>query len=247
MKNSKKFIFAGIFGFAIITILFGFYTIGQISKISEISREIKEASEISQLVLDFNKENYHNQLELLKYAYEPNEKLLNIFERHNKSLHEHLEDLVKSGEAEENYRLQNPGKLAAISHEGFEKISKIADNLEKVHTDRITLLGELEKVKELGDLGYGDSNSANHQMYMTAWEKSKIFLIAHEAFFNTLEFNKVVNEFVEDQEDLTWKLQVHQESLISGFFTNFGILITILIIFNAAIAFSIIKLLKKRN
>ena len=75
-----------IAGFLVVTIVmgaFGFFMFNRVSsKLSEKQTEINEHSELSSAIQDFHIENYHTQLEVWEYAYQPNEKRLNAFYKH---------------------------------------------------------------------------------------------------------------------------------------------------------------------
>lgn len=237
MKSKQKIIFVGIIGFAIAIILFGIYTIWQVSGIAKLSAKTKQASEITQAVLEFGHANAHLQCKLWEYGYDPIEKRFKAFSVADVALHNHLEDLIKLSESEENYRLQNPGKPAAISSGGLEKVMGIEHDVEKLHADRVALLEALKKLQELNNLEDG----ADVPVMASIKENTKQSLILHGVLFNALEFHESVHKFIEGQEDLVWRLHIEQKSLIANFFISFGVLLALLVVFNATIVVMLIK------
>lgn len=245
MNNNKKFILAGIFGFAVFTILFGIYAIERISKISGISSEIVRSSEISQLALDFHVATHHTQLLIWEYAYEPNEKKLDEFNIQKQELKETLEDLEKLVETEANFHSQDTHALSGLTSGGVQKVEDIAVNFGKVESDWVELFETITELRELIELGYRDIDSAYHEEYENSFTKVRERMNISGVLFNALDFDRKIHGFLEDQEDVVWKLRVEQKSIISNFFAIFVILIVILIIFNTAVALMVSKFFKK--
>lgn len=244
MKN-RYMIVGGALVFIILAALLGIYTTNKLSDVSAISREIRKASEISEAALDFNVENFHTQLEVWEYAYEPNQKRLKAFEMHDKKLDELLADLEKLVETEKNWALQNPNKLAALAIGGEDQINDIVLDLEKVHEDWKNLFASITRARELKDLGYDDINSEHHEEYHDAAEDVNLRMNVNEELFDALEFNKGVDDFVADQKDLVWKLQLEQRLVTSQFSLMFFGLIVALILLNVAIGLTIKAAAKK--
>lgn len=124
-------------GFAIMILLvvgFSAYVVSQLGTISTISHEVAEATKISQAALDFNVENFHTQLEVWEYAFEPNQTRLLAFEKHNETLSVLLDKLVEEVEKEAAERAEE-GEITALIAGGGEKIKKIASDLELVRKD----------------------------------------------------------------------------------------------------------------
>ena len=75
-----------IFGFLLVTVVmgaFGFFMFQRVSsQLSNKQTEINELSALSSSIQDFHIENYHTQLEVWEYAYQPTEKRLNAFYKH---------------------------------------------------------------------------------------------------------------------------------------------------------------------
>jgi len=111
-------ILTGVFVFAIASILLGIYTMTQLSEVSKLSFEIREASDIAIAALDFNVENFHTQLEVWEYAYDPNEKLLDAFENHNNELTVLLDELVEEVEEEAEDHGEDSREISALNRGG---------------------------------------------------------------------------------------------------------------------------------
>jgi len=240
-------VIAGVFLFAILATTLGIYTMFQISEISKISREIREASEISQAALDFNVENFHTQLEAWEYAYEPNEKRFNAFVAHDKKLGELLKDLTRLAVAEENLRLQDPKGRSGLVRGGLDKIEDISRDLEKVHLDWETMFASIAELRQLYELGYADIDSEGHAEFYAKRQAVNVRVQINEELFDALEFNREIDEFVQDQKDLVWKLQLEQDSIISRFFVLFFILIIVLIVFNVGATVGAMQIFKKEK
>src|SRR4030042_4064484 len=75
-----------VISFLIMTVImgaFGFYMFNNVhSKLSEKQQEINEVSALTSAVQVFHMKNFHAQLKMWEYAYEPNEKRLNAFYEH---------------------------------------------------------------------------------------------------------------------------------------------------------------------
>jgi len=136
MKISAKLIIPTVV-FSIIFSIVGMYIVMEIEKIETINREFDEANEISLTALDFNVENFHTQLEVWEYAYEPNQIRLDAFESHKKTLNELAERLnekveEEASDAEEDYHGLYPNAV--------NDVKKITNNLSLVEDDWVLLL-----------------------------------------------------------------------------------------------------------
>ena len=221
-------------GFATIILFmgaFGFYVNLQINNIAIISREVKEATDISLASLDFNAESFHTQLEVWEYVYKPNKKRLKAFELQNKKLSKLLEILKTSTDKEVRLKA-SPGEYKAF-YEGEELlINKISTNLNKIKADWVLFF---EKVKELRDIASTGHVEGTDQ-YKKLEEEVKILALANEDLFNELKFNTKVAKFVVAQQTLVEKLEIEQEFLISGFKNKLIIVIGFIITIGAGIS-----------
>jgi len=185
----------------------GYFLIIQQNEINYISHEAREAGQISQDALDFNVENFHTQLEVWEYAFEPNAVRLEAFENHNAKLTELLKELVEGVDEEVEER-------SIGVYKGADKdIKKIASDLEKVRADWVGLLekaGELQSFKE-SEIGEGSSE------YEEIEEELLMEVNENEALFDELDFNNRVDEFVSRQKELAEELEERQAVLQSKF------------------------------
>src|SRR4030065_463094 len=94
-----------VISFLIVTVImgaFGFYMFNNVhSKLSEKQQEINEVSALTSAVQVFHMENFHTQLKMWEYAYEPNEKRLNAFYEHLISWERLLAEFMALAEAAE--------------------------------------------------------------------------------------------------------------------------------------------------
>lgn len=95
MKLSNKLI-AGFLAVAIVMGSFGFFMFQRVSsQLSEKQTEINNLSALTLAISDFHIENYHTQLEVWEYAYQPNEKRLNAFYKHLMAFELLFDDFIK--------------------------------------------------------------------------------------------------------------------------------------------------------
>lgn len=237
-------------GFAIMILLIigaSIYIIGQFKGIASISREVEEANGIAQAALDFNVENFHTQLEVWEYAYEPNAKRLKAFEDHNEKLTELLDELVEEVKEENEYRQEEFETLgyAGLYEGGLEDIQEIVSNLKLVREDWKSLLAAVGEVERLENFGYGDPNSPNHMEYMATKAIVLKEINENEALFDELEFNKEVDKFVSAQGELVHNLSELQKNKIDGFITILAVIIGFIILFGVAVALFISRSITK--
>jgi len=224
-----------LLGYIVIIVMMstlGLYIVSRLGELSVISREVGEAEEISVAALDFNVENFHTQLEVLEYAYEPSQKRRKAFEEHDKTLSQLLEYLLKIAKEEGIYQKEHTGESAGIIEGGIEQIEKIASDLERVRADWIGLfsaVGELEKAKEKG-LGEGD------EKYEALDQIARKLVIANENLFDEIGFNKKIDKLVLAQSKLVKKLEGEQMALISAFVKAVFIFIGVLLVSGIVIA-----------
>jgi len=186
------------------------YNSAQLDKVADISREVEEAVEISQAALDFNVENFHTQLEVWEYAYEPNEKRLNAFKSHDATLIELLNQLIEKVEEEEVYRQEHLGEIAGIFEGGEDQIKEIESNLQLVRDDwENSLFPVVKKLQAAKEAGLDE----NDEEFRRLEKEARVAVIANEDLFDRLQFNKEVDNFVIAQEKLVKEVIGEQESL----------------------------------
>jgi len=230
-------------GFVLLILLmggFGFYIASQLSIISEISHEVEEATDISQAALDFNVENFHTQLEVWEYAYEPNPTRLKAFKKHDTTLIELLDELSEEVEEEEEDRLEDQ-EISALYEGALDDIRKIESDLKLVRNDWVGLFESIGKLEEAKARGLDEGDEEYEVLEAASAERVK----ANEALFDRLQFNNQVNNFVNRQEELVHKLESKQESLISGFVNTIYILISVVLVLGLVIAYFISKSISK--
>jgi two-component system cell cycle sensor histidine kinase/response regulator CckA len=234
-------------GFATIILFmgaFGLYAGYKVEDIFRISREVQTATIISQTSLDFNVENFHTQLEVWEYAYEPTEKRLKAFELHNEKLSELLGVLTELVEKEIRTEVET-GERYALYDGGEQHIKEIASNLNKVRTDWVPLLEKIKELRAVAAAGYGEGS----EQYEKIEEGVKKLALANEDLFDELKFNIRIDEFVAAQQALVRNLAAEQKSLSSKFRNAlFIILITIMVLGLGIALFisqSITKFIKK--
>jgi len=231
MKISQKLIL-GFFIIILLMAIFGYFTIIRLNRISVISREVREATVISQAVLDFNVENFHTQLEVWEYVFEPNEKRLEAFNEHNDKLARLLDELVEQVEEEGIYRAEHSGEAAGIYEGGVDDIKTIKSNLEKVMNGWIFLFKKIKEIRSVEDAGYREGS----EQYEIIKKELKMLAFANEKLFDKLDFNLKVDEFVVAQEGVVRKLNAELENLISQSKNMLVTVMSILFVLGAGIA-----------
>jgi len=201
-----------ILGFLIVILfiaVFGFFTKDQLDELSEISKEIEDVRRISQAILDFNVENFHTQLEVWEYSYEPTEKRLKAFEKHNETLSGLLDKLIGLivGEAEHRHISK------VVFEDGAKQIRQISSDLEMVRDNWIPLF---KKIKELRVVEAAGHQNVSEQYYKLE-EEVKLLALANEDLFDELKFNSKIDEFVAGYDKLAKKLELKQEVTISKY------------------------------
>ena len=230
-----------LIGFTLLIILisgFGLFLTTQMNQISEFAREAEEANEIAELALDFNVENFHTQLEVWEYAFEPNPTRLKAFQKHDNTLSELLEELVEEVEDSE---IEEEGEINALHEGGLEDVQKIASNLKLVRDDWVSLLAAAGELERLQAEGIGERND----IYEDAEELLLKEVNENEKLFDELEFNKRVDEFVENQKGQAIKIEEELETLISNFKKTIYVLIVIIILLGIAIAYFVSNMITK--
>lgn len=235
MKIGLKLIL-GFLAVALLVAVFGFYVIFQQNQISKISHEVEEASDISLLAFAFNVENFHTQLEIWEYAFDPNPTRLAAFNEHNERLSELLEELVEEVGEEEEDRSEDK-EITALHEGGLEDVKEIESSLKLVREDWVSFLDKIQKVRDLTDAGYNDVKSENHNKYMAAFREVNEAAVTNEDLFDKLKFNAKVAEFVEHQSKLQHDLEEKQVELIARFKTILYTLVVGVVILSLLFAF----------
>jgi signal transduction histidine kinase len=206
--------------FAFSLLVIGTYILTEMEKISILDREIRESSEIAQVSLDFNVENFHTQLELLEYAYEPNQERLEAFYSHKQTLDESLKKLANLVEKEHS----DPDELFhGLYSEATSDVEKIKKNLLLVKEDWILVLDAVNNYQKAKETGA--SNEELQRLESISRQK----IIENEQLFDNLEFNKEIDKFVMSQNILAKELQTQNEKIISDFTVSMYIIIPVTI------------------
>lgn len=143
------------------------------------SKNLVIAENISTTALQFNVENFHTQLEMWEYAYDPNDKRLNAFESHNSALNSDAETFISSVE-------NSPD---ALYKDGLAHTQKIISDLRQVQEDWKYLLSAIDEYRKATEL-----NSSDLQIQQA---KNNVDSAAfrNEDLFDRLEFNKEIEYF----------------------------------------------------
>ncbi len=242
MKISAKLIIPTLV-FSIIFSIVGTYIVMEIEKIQTINHEFDEANEISLTALDFNVENFHTQLEVWEYAYEPNQIRLDAFESHKKTLNELAERLNEEVEEEatvpeEDYHGLYPNAV--------NDVKKIINNLSLVEDDWVLLIDAVTEYRNAKESGVSNEELERYDTIM----RQKVN--ENEDLFDNLEFDKSIDIFVLSQSQWAKDLEIEHDKILSNFITSLYVIIPVTIvcvtIFSLVISKNITKpLIKLRD
>ncbi len=211
----------------LITILFGLYILLRINSISNFSKKITEATNISQLALDFNVESFHTQFKIWEYAYEPTNNRLVAFKESEESLLISFSNLLNSVKKADESRKEKENTSVLIEN-GREQIEDIGSDLAKARLDWKDILKVALEEQEARERGVYERSIE----YIELREKTRKLMIANENLFDELEFNSDVDKFVNDQGKLVEELLITQENLIENFVTTFFVIIIFIALFS---------------
>jgi len=231
MKISQKLIL-GFFIIILLAAAFGYFTINRLDRISKISHEVREAMEYSQAILDFNVENFHTQLEVWEYLYEPNQTRLIAFENHHETLNKLLENITELIEEEYKEGIEKGEREKALFEGAEKRIKEIAFDLEEVRADWVYLFEKVKELRAMKDAGYSEGS----EQYKKIEKELSILTLANEDLFDELDFNSKVDKFVVAQEEIVSKLNEELENLVSELKNILVILMSSLIVLGAGIA-----------
>ncbi len=118
----------------LVIVFFGLYILIRINRISDFSKKITEATNISQLALDFNVKNFHAQFKIWEYAYEPSNIRLLSFKESEESLLISFSNLLNSVKKADESRKEEE-TISVLIENGREQIENIGDDLVKARLD----------------------------------------------------------------------------------------------------------------
>ena len=193
MKLSTKIVSS----FLLVTFImggFGFYMFNNVSsKLVEKQNEINKITALSEAVLDFNVENFHTQLEVWEYAYEPTEKRLNAFYKHEVVFDKLFADLVVTAGASD------------LSQADRANLEDLKVQITAVKASWVVLVEATEAVAT-GTVDAGEYDYLTYPMFdpLTvdpAEESVRNAMFYLEDVFDDSQFNKKVDTFVISQAD----------------------------------------------
>lgn len=226
----KTKILSGFLLVILFIVVFGIYVTNQLGEITVITRQVSEANELASEVLDFNVENFHTQLEVWEYAYDPNLERLQAFEEHNSTLSELL-IILKEKVNKEDIEREVKGEISALYLGGKSAITKIVSNLEMVREDwKVSLFPAIKRTEEAKASGQ-DGGIIDELLVEQLTAVSD-----NEALFDKLNFNKEVDGFVVAQKALANSLSKLQEEKTSEFKNILFILIALIILLSIGVA-----------
>lgn len=197
--------YIGLLSINLIIVISAIFVIIKISVLPAKMQSMFLSEDISQTALQFNVENFHTQLEMWEYAYQPNNERLEAFERHSVVLNSNAEELINLVANNQN----------ALYNNGLAHAEKIISDLKQVQEDWGYLLPAVENYKQLLESGASDAEIKQ------ARDTMDNLVFANENLFDRLEFNKEVEDFTIAQSEHTNGLKSEIDFLIN--FSRIGI------------------------
>jgi len=179
-----------------------------IIKVGDFPKKIDDlllAENISKTALQFNVENFHTQLEMWEYAYQPSDERLEAFTRHNLALNSDADNLIA---------LIGNSK-SSFYNDGTAHAEKIISDLRQVQEDWGYLLTSIKNYLTLSESGASEAEIKQAKASMDS------MVFANEALFDRLEFNSEVESFSAAQSDYADSLKKEISSIIN--FSKIGI------------------------
>lgn len=122
MNKNKIYIGLGII--MLVVLGMGGFFIFQLQRVSQSFEQLEDAEHVITDALNFNVENFHTQLEMWEYAFDPNETRLIAFRKHRTELNDALGRLVASSRERD-----------AIFDGGVSMVDDIRANVGQVNAD----------------------------------------------------------------------------------------------------------------
>jgi len=210
----KKQLFIGLMAINFIIIVSAIFLIIRVSDLPKKIENLILSESISQVALQFNVENFHTQLEMWEYAYNPNDVRLEAFESHNAALSTDLEE----------FAVLTSNNQGALYKDGLVHSEKIISDLHQIQEDWKYLLLSIKNYRQIFESNASDEEIKQAKNAMDA------LIFSNEDLFDRLEFNKEVENFTTAQSEYTIGLKNEISSLMT--FSKIGILVlyTLLII-----------------
>ena len=229
-----------VLGFLLVTVVmgaFGFFMFQRVSsKLSNKQVEINEHAALTSAIQDFHIENYHTQLEVWEYAYQPTEKRLNAFYKHLVVFDVLFDEFIALADAAEltveDRTIVNDLKsgIVDIRQTWIEYVDLTATlatgtlttaTLDEDGNEKYALLGGMQ------DYGYNYAYPMFDPATVNAFEPVLIDQIAAagglEDVFDNANFNSNAGAFVESQQHHLEEEVAAANALKSSLTTQFAI------------------------
>jgi len=171
------------------------------------------AENISKTALQFNVENFHTQLEMWEYAYQPTDERLDAFTRHNLALNSDVENL----------RAFIDNSKDGFYSDGTTQAEKIISDLRQVQDDWGYLLAAIKDYTIISQSGASESEIKQ------AKNSIDVMVFANEALFDRLQFNKEVENFTIAQSEYANGLKKEIMSIMDFAKIGISVMFTLLI------------------
>jgi len=237
-----------ITGFILVTLIMGIFGVIMFNNVSSVisknQDEISRISEVTTAALSFSEENYHTQLEMWEYAYQPTEKRLDAFYGHKITWDKRFETLIAAT------------KNVSLSAEDQAIINDIATNKSAIEkTWVVTIEATKQAATKMVNESSGNFKTLTYPMFdPTSVDPNDMnireTMFIGEEVFDESKFNKKVEAFEKSQKAiLDMKMKQSQDMMndlknqyILGTIIMLLISIVIALIFTRYIATPIMQL-----
>jgi len=237
-----------ITGFILVTLIMGVFGVIMFNNVSSVisknQEEISRISEVTTAALSFSEENYHTQLEMWEYAYQPTEKRLDAFYGHKVTWDKRFEALIAAT------------KNVSLSAEDQAIINDIATNKSAIEKTWVVTIEETKQAAtKMVNESSGNFKTLTYPMFDPASVDPNDMNIRETMFigeevFDDSKFNKKVEAFEKSQKAiLDMKMKQSQDMMndlknqyILGTIVMLLISIVIALIFTRYIATPIMQL-----
>lgn len=252
-----KLVYKLVISFLLVTAImgaFGLYMFLNVSnQLSDKQQEIDEVTAITIAIQDFHIENFHEQLELWEYAYEPNEKRLNAFYGHLITWERLFTEFIaivevtelSSEEDELINDLQKGTQMVKSSWQGFINATATvatgvieSATLNEDGTEKYPLLDGMSEHGFYYSYPMFDMSTCDpsHPLLYSS-------MVSLEEVFDNAEFNKNTDKFVAIQQEKLATKQTEMEDLKSSLTTQFIIAFVVVLVLAIIIALFLTRMI----
>jgi nitrogen fixation/metabolism regulation signal transduction histidine kinase len=223
-----------ITGFILVTLIMGVFGVIMFNNVSSVisknEEEISRISEVTTAALSFSEENYHTQLEMWEYAYQPTEKRLDAFNGHKITWDQRFDRLIA---ATRNV------SLTAEDQAIIDDISVNKSAIEK--TWIVTIDATKQAATKMVNESSGKFKTLSYPMFDPASvdpndKNIRETMFVGEEVFDESKFNKKVEAFEKSQKALLDKKMKDSQDMMNDLKSQYIIGTIIMLLISIVIA-----------